>query len=125
MTSWHPTDACACGRTICDNFWGGVGLLTSAQATCPSVLPSIGQDKKFTEEQILHAEKIAREIETTSTKNSHLAEERGQKGLQEDEDMDEEDKYSKVRARAGARAGGLASRSVCKRASRCACGRMG
>ncbi|KAL3925081.1 MAG: hypothetical protein SGILL_000637, partial [Bacillariaceae sp.] len=44
--------------------------------------------------KIAQAERIAREIETSTTKNAHLAEERGQKI--ENDFRDEEDKYSGV-----------------------------
>ena len=49
---------------------------------------------KMTAEQIARADKVAREIESTSSSNSHLREERGQ--IEQDETMDEEDRYSGV-----------------------------
>ena len=52
-------------------------------------------NKKFTEEQLRNAERMAREIESKPATSAHVAEERGQRALQ-DEDMDEEDKYSTV-----------------------------
>ena len=52
-------------------------------------------NKKFTEEQLRNAERIAREIESKPATSAHVAEERGQIALH-DEDMDEEDKYSTV-----------------------------
>lgn len=56
-------------------------------------------DKKFSAEQLRRAERLAKEIESGTTSNAHIAEERGQKELEEDDgDMDEEDKYSMVLA---------------------------
>ena len=52
-------------------------------------------NKKFTEEQLRNAERMAREIESKPATSAHVAEERGQSALQDD-DMDEEDKYSTV-----------------------------
>ena len=48
---------------------------------------------KVSKSQLLKAEKLAREIEGSSSNNSHLQEERGQKV---EYDMDEEDLYSGV-----------------------------
>lgn len=48
---------------------------------------------KISKDQLQHAEKIAKEIESTTTRNMHLAEERNQ-AIQHD--YDEEDKYSGV-----------------------------
>jgi hypothetical protein len=56
-------------------------------------------DKKFSAEQLRRAERLAKEIESGTTTNAHVAEERGQKELEEhDGDMDEEEKYSMVLA---------------------------
>lgn len=52
-------------------------------------------DKQFTPEQLAMAERLAREIETKTSTNAHVLEERGQKDL-DDGDMDEEEKYSMV-----------------------------
>ena len=52
-------------------------------------------NKKFTDEQLRNAERMAREIESKPATSAHVAEERGQRALQDD-DMDEEDKYSTV-----------------------------
>ena len=52
-------------------------------------------NKKFSAEQLRNAERMAREIESKPATSAHVAEERGQRALQ-DEDMDEEDKYSTV-----------------------------
>ena len=51
---------------------------------------------KISKSDMLKAEKIAKEIESTMTHNSHLQEERGQKI---EDDMDEEDRYSGVLGR--------------------------
>ena len=72
-------------------------------------------DKKFTAAQLAAADKMAREIEGKVTTNSHVAEERGQKELDEDMDgdMDEEDKYSMVLGgRAATAASGLTTGST-------------
>ncbi|KAL1520139.1 hypothetical protein AB1Y20_023611 [Prymnesium parvum] len=53
-------------------------------------------DKQFSAEQLAMAERLAREIETKASTNAHVAEERGQKELDESGDMDEEEKYSMV-----------------------------
>ncbi|KIW05220.1 hypothetical protein, variant 2 [Verruconis gallopava] len=47
------------------------------------------------EEAVRKADQIAREIESSSTTNAHVAEERGVKGI-DDSGLDEEDKYSGV-----------------------------
>jgi len=52
-------------------------------------------NKKFTEEQLRNAARMAREIESKPATSAHVAEERGQRAMQDD-DMDEEDKYSTV-----------------------------
>jgi hypothetical protein len=64
-------------------------------------------DKKFSAAQLAEADRIARAIEGKATTNRHVAEERGQREVQEEMegDMDEEDKYSMV---LGGRAGGAA-----------------
>ena len=49
---------------------------------------------KLTAAQVAHAEKVQREIEGASTNNPHLAEERGQKAVEEE---NEEAMYSGVK----------------------------
>ena len=58
---------------------------------------------KISKSDMLKAEKIAKEIESTMTHNSHLQEERGQKI---EDDMDEEDRYSGVLRDNGGRMSG-------------------
>ena len=58
---------------------------------------------KISKADMLKAEKIAKEIESTMTHNSHLQEERGQKI---EDDMDEEDRYSGVLRDNGGRMSG-------------------
>ena len=43
-------------------------------------------DKKFSAEQLRRAERLAKEIESGTTSNAHIAEERGQKELEEDDE---------------------------------------
>lgn len=67
------------------------------------------KDKKFSAAQVAAAERLAREIEKGVTTNAHILEERGLKELDDNDDMDEEEKYSMV---GGARTGASGKPSV-------------
>jgi len=89
-------DEGGCGRRVWDQF--AVNERLGARTTYSDDLYTTKlSDKKFTAEQLAVAARLAKEIESGGSTNSHVLEERGLKDLHEaEDDLDEEAKYSMV-----------------------------